>query len=177
MTGISIPSRWITTVFLWYGFFGAPWMACFDAVCGPKKIWHQCDYSYSLGQSKPGCINSLMNPCPGGGIGRRAGFRCQWPQGRGSSSLLLGTISLLNMCVNEARIVNRIRTDRGTLNYLHDYSGVVGGFLRVLVFRDGWKKFCNKYSYNFTGWYFHTTVLIHKKPHERSCASLRCFFL
>ena len=30
--------------------------------------------------------------CPGGGIGRRAGFRCQWPQGRGSSSLLLGTI-------------------------------------------------------------------------------------
>ena len=29
--------------------------------------------------------------CPGGGIGRRAGFRCQWPLGRGSSSLLLGT--------------------------------------------------------------------------------------
>ena len=26
--------------------------------------------------------------CPGGGIGRRAGFRYLWPQGRGSSSLL-----------------------------------------------------------------------------------------
>ena len=34
----------------------------------------------------------FANTCPGGGIGRRAGFRCQWPQGRGSSSLLLGTI-------------------------------------------------------------------------------------
>ena len=32
--------------------------------------------------------------CPGGGIGRRAGFRYLWPQGRGSSSLLLGTIPL-----------------------------------------------------------------------------------
>ncbi|VXC89123.1 hypothetical protein OCEANICA350_12190 [Oceanicaulis sp. 350] len=32
--------------------------------------------------------------CPGGGIGRRAGFRCQFPQGSGSSSLLLGTILL-----------------------------------------------------------------------------------
>src|SRR5512134_178181 len=29
---------------------------------------------------------------PGGGIGRRAGFRYLWPRGRGSSSLLLGTI-------------------------------------------------------------------------------------
>ena len=33
--------------------------------------------------------------CPGGGIGRRAGFRCQWPLGRGSSSLLLGTTHLM----------------------------------------------------------------------------------
>ena len=41
--------------------------------------------------------------CPGGGIGRRAGFRCQWPQGRGSSSLLLGTIfSLLCACSTTA---------------------------------------------------------------------------
>src|SRR5262249_6126179 len=31
--------------------------------------------------------------CPGGGIGRRAGFRYLWPKGRGSSSLLLGTIA------------------------------------------------------------------------------------
>jgi hypothetical protein len=29
--------------------------------------------------------------CPGGGIGRRAGFRYLWPQGRESSSLFLGT--------------------------------------------------------------------------------------
>src|ERR1700683_2081025 len=29
--------------------------------------------------------------CPGGGIGRRAGFRYLWQQCRGSSSLLLGT--------------------------------------------------------------------------------------
>src|ERR1700733_7302313 len=33
----------------------------------------------------------LPHGCPGGGIGRRAGFRYLWPQGRGSSSLLLGT--------------------------------------------------------------------------------------
>src|SRR5277367_1223875 len=30
--------------------------------------------------------------CPGGGIGRRAGFRCRWAKALGSSSLLLGTI-------------------------------------------------------------------------------------
>src|SRR5271168_3855456 len=34
---------------------------------------------------------SRTNCCPDGGIGRRAGFRYLWPQGRGSSSLLLGT--------------------------------------------------------------------------------------
>ena len=39
---------------------------------------------------KFGASNKPLSP--GGGIGRRAGFRCQWPQGRGSSSLLLGTI-------------------------------------------------------------------------------------
>src|SRR5258706_13412072 len=33
--------------------------------------------------------------CPGGGIGRRAGFRYLWPQGCGSSSLLLGTKILM----------------------------------------------------------------------------------
>ena len=31
--------------------------------------------------------------CPGGGIGRRAGFRYQWLNGRGGSSPLLGTMS------------------------------------------------------------------------------------
>ena len=30
--------------------------------------------------------------CPGGGIGRRAGFRCQWPKGCEGSSPFLGTI-------------------------------------------------------------------------------------
>src|SRR6201996_5233057 len=29
--------------------------------------------------------------CPGGGIGRRAGFRCQWLNGREGSSPFLGT--------------------------------------------------------------------------------------
>src|SRR5262249_32682056 len=29
--------------------------------------------------------------CPGGGIGRRAGFRCQWLHGREGSSPFLGT--------------------------------------------------------------------------------------
>ena len=38
---------------------------------------------------------SAPSLCPGGGIGRRAGFRCQWPLGRGSSSLLLGTTHLM----------------------------------------------------------------------------------
>src|SRR5512143_275174 len=33
----------------------------------------------------------LRAPCPGGGIGRRAGFRCQWGNTRGGSSPLLGT--------------------------------------------------------------------------------------
>src|SRR5882757_5639829 len=33
--------------------------------------------------------------CPGGGIGRRAGFRYLWPKGRESSSLFLGTIRRL----------------------------------------------------------------------------------
>jgi hypothetical protein len=34
---------------------------------------------------------------PGGGIGRRAGFRYLWGQPRGSSSLLLGTIESYGM--------------------------------------------------------------------------------
>ncbi len=39
------------------------------------------------------CVQSpvAIDGRPGGGIGRRAGFRYLWPQGRGSSSLLLGT--------------------------------------------------------------------------------------
>ena len=41
---------------------------------------------------RPDRVRRRGTVCPGGGIGRRAGFRCQWPQGRGSSSLLLGTM-------------------------------------------------------------------------------------
>ena len=48
---------------------------------------------------------------------------------------------ILNMCVNEARIVtcivNHTKIDRETLNYLQDYLGVVGGVWRVLCFRNG----------------------------------------
>ena len=33
-----------------------------------------------------------LSKCPGGGIGRRAGFRCQWLNGREGSSPFLGTI-------------------------------------------------------------------------------------
>jgi hypothetical protein len=40
-------------------------------------------------------FHKLRQSSPGGGIGRRAGFRCLWPQGRGSSSLLLGTKFLI----------------------------------------------------------------------------------
>ena len=40
-------------------------------------------------------INSgnAEDECPDGEIGRHASFRCWWPYGRGSSSLLLGTNS------------------------------------------------------------------------------------
>ena len=37
--------------------------------------------------------HKVASSCPGGGIGRRAGFRYLWPQGFGSSSLLLGTMA------------------------------------------------------------------------------------
>src|SRR5690242_14140975 len=36
-------------------------------------------------------IRSNRATCPGGGIGRRAGFRCQWLNGREGSSPFLGT--------------------------------------------------------------------------------------
>ena len=39
--------------------------------------------------NKPCALNLIL--CPGGGTGRRAGFRYLWPLGHGSSSLLLGT--------------------------------------------------------------------------------------
>ena len=48
-----------------------------------------------------GAPAALIGTCRGGGIGRRAGFRCQWPLGRGSSSLLLGTITLITSCANQ----------------------------------------------------------------------------
>ena len=36
-------------------------------------------------------IRTNRPQCPGGGIGRRAGFRCQWLHGREGSSPFLGT--------------------------------------------------------------------------------------
>src|ERR1700749_3842805 len=39
-------------------------------------------------------ILSNRPQCPGGGIGRRAGFRCQWLNGREGSSPFLGTTPL-----------------------------------------------------------------------------------
>lgn len=45
----------------------------------------QCDATLA-----PGTIREA-SPCPFGEIGRRAGFRCQCPQGRGGSSPLTGT--------------------------------------------------------------------------------------
>jgi hypothetical protein len=48
-----------------------------------------------LTRPRPRDISRIHDTCPGGGIGRRAGFRCQWPQGRGGSSPLLGTSFLL----------------------------------------------------------------------------------
>ena len=41
--------------------------------------------------------------CRGGGIGRRAGFRCQCPLGRGGSSPLLGTIPNLSHAIAVCR--------------------------------------------------------------------------
>ena len=49
--------------------------------------------------------------CPGGGIGRRAGFRYLWPQGRGSSSLLLGTISIHPLRVRGLQVTKLISTE------------------------------------------------------------------
>src|SRR5580704_3865889 len=44
-----------------------------------------------------GLISARPCKCPGGGIGRRAGFRYLWQQCRGSSSLLLGTTAARRM--------------------------------------------------------------------------------
>ena len=54
----------------------------------PKAAWQ----SRFAVDKKIAAAITRPRKCPGGGIGRRAGFRCQWPLGRGSSSLLLGTI-------------------------------------------------------------------------------------
>src|ERR1700761_5720079 len=46
-------------------------------------------------------IRSNRAPCPGGGIGRRAGFRCQWLNGREGSSPFLGTILVFTPFITE----------------------------------------------------------------------------
>ena len=56
-----------------------------------------CKHS-ALTSIKPVCRFSASfdyDTCPGGGIGRRAGFRCQWGQPRGGSNPLLGTKQLI----------------------------------------------------------------------------------
>ena len=53
---------------------------------------------------------------PGGGIGRRAGFRCQWLNGRGGSSPLLGTISRR---LSRLRRPNPPRDRYSMTNHLH----------------------------------------------------------
>src|SRR3954451_6725572 len=53
-------------------------------------------------------------PGPGGGIGRRAGFRCQWLNGRGGSSPLLGT-TLKTAGVGPTSTEHRVEVT----NYLH----------------------------------------------------------
>ena len=47
----------------------------------------------------------LCNDCPGGGIGRRARFRCEWLCGRAGSSPVLGTPLLI-----KARMVKLVDT-------------------------------------------------------------------
>src|SRR5262245_3434587 len=66
---------------------------------------------------------------PGGGIGRRAGFRYQWPQGRGSSSLLLGTIAVLpspaRLRARSSLLLKRIHLHHGDLPEGLDLGPVV----------------------------------------------------
>ena len=47
-------------------------------------------------------------PCRGGGIGRRAGFRYQWPQGRVGSSPSLGTIPPTRSTVTPAQVAELV---------------------------------------------------------------------
>ena len=47
-------------------------------------------------------------PCRGGGIGRRAGFRYQWPQGRVGSSPSLGTIPFGPLTVTPAQVAELV---------------------------------------------------------------------
>src|SRR6185436_17213757 len=60
---------------------------------------------------------ALRSRCPGGGIGRRAGFRCQWGNTRGGSSPLLGTTTVAELSLEEhARAIGRqIRSFRKVL--------------------------------------------------------------
>src|SRR5690606_1103707 len=60
-----------------------------------------CKVRGLLGQTPP------KSTCRGGGIGRRAGFRCQWGKLRGGSSPLLGTIFHPDGMVILSRLLKR----------------------------------------------------------------------
>jgi ribonuclease D len=63
---------------------------------------------------QPAAIRLVFILCPGGGIGRRAGFRYLWPQGRGSSSLLLGTNFFHPLRVRGSEVTKLIATELHT---------------------------------------------------------------
>ena len=58
---------------------------------------------------------------PDGGIGRRAGFRYLWPQGRGSSSLLLGTKPVPGHHLGALSVVSTQFMPGGTI-HLHKHD-------------------------------------------------------
>ena len=68
---------------------------------------------------------------PGGGIGRHAGFRYLWPQGRGSSSLLLGTISI-EITLNQHHILRSYPPLQAPIGHPNKAAHVTQG-LRLTV--------------------------------------------
>ena len=78
-------------------FFWPEWPSCFffkKQLDDPGVIPYKPPPPQSSGTGNGGTDRTT---CPGGGIGRRAGFRYLWQKCRGSSSLLLGTIGLVKL--------------------------------------------------------------------------------
>ena len=63
----------------------------FDACTAERNCTKQFDKCVTA----PYTPRHVPRTCPGGGIGRRAGFRCQWLNGREGSSPFLGTTNFL----------------------------------------------------------------------------------